>query len=135
MRYLLLLLFLTGCAGIEPRSAAGGAVGGAILAETIDKAKEVFTPHYPLIKNPFEVCDITQKDKVTCYIIPCKIKEKCQVVLTKDEWYNNNFKVISVEHSLVVEVLRFCKKNPGACKDYIGYYNEGGTIIIKEEKK
>ena len=72
MKFLLLLL-LTGCASISEQrtqDTLSTAVTTATAIKVVEKVKEVFTPKYPLIANPSEVCDITS-DPVVCWVIPC----------------------------------------------------------------
>ena len=137
MKFLLMLIFLTGCAlpGIQevtPRQAVGaGAVTGAVATKTIEKVREVFTPHYPLLVRPLEICILEQK--ITCHIVPCHEDGKCTKEYAWGDWIESNSRVLTVRRSLVASVSVFCDKNADACKHYAGYY-EGEKIVIVEDE-
>ena len=131
MKFLLLFLFiLGGCAttdisSLDPKSVATGAT----VVKTVEKIKEVFTPHYPLLNNPSEICDITS-DPVTCYLVPCSEEGDCAVRIDKATFLENNPKIVTIRASQVVEIVKFCEKNPKACEEYSGHY-EGQKIILR----
>ena len=137
MYKILIFLFFTGCAGlgsitegpIDPASVATGAT----VVKTVEKIKEVFTPKYPLLNNPQEICDITS-DPVVCYVIPCVEGGNCEVHIDRSEFLTNNPKVVTIQTSMAVEVVSFCNKNPDACESYSGEYKNLKIILTKDKK-
>ena len=130
---------LSGCAGItpdvDPRSLGTGALGGVALTKTVEKVKEVFTPDYPFLFRPIEVCDIVKSSLfVECYLIPCHEDGKCSVKYGKDKFFKDNPKMITVQRSLFASAKDFCKRNEDGCQLYIGHY-EDQKIVILEDKK
>ncbi len=136
--FIVLLLTLSGCAGIEtltPTQSLGtGAVGGAVAIKTVEKVKEVFTPEYKLLVHPFEICSLTDPETITCWLVPCGEDMNCQTNFTRSEWIQSNAKILTVRHSLIANVANFCDKNEDACVDYLGHY-EGEKVIIVEDKE
>ena len=130
-KYLIAMLFLVGCATEVPETLKGAA-GSAVVIKTVEKVKEVFTPHFPLLAKPSEICDITT-DPVTCYVIPCVDDKDCVLKWDRNEWFKNNPKVFTLESNVVVEIVKFCDKNPDACLRYKGFYS-GKKIVLMEEK-
>ena len=136
MRYLFLIFFLTGCAWVEKDPAEAGkvAAGTVAVVKTVEKIKEVFTPKYPLIVNPAEICDIT-KDPVQCFVVPCHPHEgECETHIPYKEFLSENPKVVTISASLVVETVNFCNKNPKACEKFWGQYKNQKIILTKEEE-
>ena len=136
MKFLILFLFLAGCAGLplqtqSPAGIAGGALGGVAVTKTIEKVKEVFTPHYLLQVQPVEICDITG-DPVKCFIIPCDNESLCMVGYERVEWFANNPKVQTIRTSQVTAILEFCQHNLKACENYQGHYQNKTIVIVKE---
>ena len=135
-RLIILFVFMTGCAGmhgpmVNNPSLGAGAVGGAVAAKAAEKIKKVFTPVYPLYLPPHEICDINSSPLfVTCYVVPCK--ENCTVSYDKQEWFDQNPKVLTVRSSVIPSVIEFCSKNKEACVYYIGEY-AGYSIVITED--
>lgn len=129
------LLILSSCADIaDPASVGAGAVGGAVTVKVVEKVKEVFTPHFPLIVNPSEICDITKEDIVTCYVIPCSddTEQNCEIHTPKEQWMIDNPKVYTLRSASVVEILNFCGRNEGSCEDILGEYSAGKIVLTKE---
>ena len=112
LKIILALLVLTGCGTLnkeaDSTSALQTAVGTAAVIKTVEKIKEVFTPHFPLLVFPSEICDISE-DPVVCYVVPCA-NGPCENKVDRQEWLNNNPKVVTIEASMVVEMTKFCKK-------------------------
>ena len=135
---MVLFLGLSGCGGLletDSTSAVGGAVAGAATVKVVEKVKEVFTPHFPLIVNPTEICDITGSDTVTCYVVPCSdiSGDSCEITTPINEWFADNPKVYTLRSASVVEILNFCGRNEGSCEDFVGKYSGGKIVITKDE--
>ena len=133
-----LAALLAGCAGIgeiDPRQAAGGALAGAALTKAVEKTKEVFSPHYPLIASPIQVCDVVSNSLfVKCFLIPCAKEGQCSIKYGKEQFFKDNSKMITVSQSLFVPVKKFCKMQPEACLEQSGYYAGKKIVILKDEK-
>ena len=132
-------VLLTGCAGItpdvDPRSLGGGVLAGAALTKTVEKVKEVFTPDYPFLYRPIEVCDLLKSSLfVECYLIPCHEKGKCSIKYGKDKFYKDNPKMITVQRSLFASAKDFCKRNEDGCQLYNGYYQDQKIVILEDTK-
>ena len=138
IKLLFLLFIFTGCAdlaNVDSSSAVGGAVAGATTVKVVEKVKEVFTPHFPLVVNPTEICDITGEDEVKCYLIPCSdiSGKNCEIITPIHEWFADNPKVYTLRSASVVEILNFCGRNEGSCEDFVGKYSGGKIVITKDE--
>ncbi len=131
MRYLIFLMFFTGCAGLKgitPKegTAAGIGAGGAIV---VDKIKEHVIPKTQLSLIPSEVCFATDDlEKVVCQVFPCLedcVKEYDLV------WFleNKQFTTVEVSQEQVKEVDKFCKDRKDVCNKIIGKY-EGDTVVF-----
>ena len=120
------MLFYVSCGGlgqiVDAPSAGGGVVAGAAVAAGAEKVNKVITKYlkakYPLIVHPTEICDLSQVDKVICYIIPCHLEEgdkdfqtRCQTEYATGDWLKANPKVATITLNNVASVLDFCKKN------------------------
>ena len=127
---------LLGCAGIDvtPTQSAlgGGAVTGAVAVKTIEKVKEIFTPKYPLLVKSIEICDLTLDDKVKCFLVPCSNEDVCVITRDKEEWIEENPKVITMRTSSLPAIRAFCLHNEKACEEMRSEY-EGYKIIIMED--
>ena len=125
-------LFFIGCANLADTSPVDvpTAVGTATVVKVVEKVKEVFSPKYPLLANPSEICDITT-DPVTCYVVPCAGGE-CSKKTQRDQWISENPKVVTIETSMVPEIVKFCQKNERACEEYAGHYKGSKIILVKE---
>ena len=132
MKILLFMsVFLMSCAqNVQKTPPEAVALGSVAVAKTVEKIKEVWTPKYPLIVNPAEICDITH-DPVKCYIVPCH--ENCERHIPLGEFVRDNPKVVTVSSSLMVEAVLFCKKNLSACEKYIGQYENKKIVLTQDE--
>ena len=131
MKLLFLMIFLVGCANVpeDVQNVAPVAIGGAVVAETAKKITQAFTPKYPLLVQPQEICDITQ-DPVKCWIVPCRTS--CEVSIDRATFLANNPKVQTIQSSQIVSALKFCEKNTKACEKFLGEY-DGFKIVLTEE--
>lgn len=128
-------LILISCADVsDTANVVGSAVGGATTVKVVEKVKEVFTPHFPLIVNPSEICDITDEEFVTCYVIPCSddSETNCEIKTEKEKWFLDNPKVYTLRSASVIEILNFCGRNEGSCEDYLGEYSAGKIILVRD---
>ena len=138
MTKFILFLLLSSCAPltrVPPEQALGGAASGVIVTKTLEKTKEVFQPHYPLLAKPSELCSLSDQDHVICFIIPCNSDTgKCTYSTSREDWLSANQKVFTLRTSQIPAIKLFCERNKGACEEYLAYY-AGSKIIVKRDIK
>ena len=134
VRLILMAIVFTGCAGLEQvdsTKALGGGVGAGVVAtKAVEKVKAVFTPEYPLLFEPVEICGLDQPDEVQCFLVPCQAEDsKCSYTEDKQSWIAKNPKVITVRSSMLIKAKHFCQKHREACEKYHGLY-QGNKIAV-----
>lgn len=139
VKLILMAIVLTGCAGLSrvdgDKALGGGVATGVVAGKAVDAVRGVFTPDYPLLFEPVEICGLDQPDKVHCFLVPCQAEDsKCEYTQDKAEWLADNPKVVSLRSSMLIKAKHFCEKHREACEQYWGYY-EGAKIILVEDKK
>ena len=109
-----------------------GTITGVAATKVIDKANEVLTPHYNLIKFPYQIC-AKQGEGIICTLVPCVPKEKCQVSYTIEDFIaeglENTAAWTARQASAIIE---YCSKTTDVCIEYGAQYEGYKILIIKD---